>query len=96
MISPCIDVLRKLATQIHDDLGSRQGTKHTSPDLERDLDILVRSLKEHNVYGTDRVGDKEISRELITLTCVSYGSPQRARYTIPCRLLFELHSDRHC
>ena len=38
------------------------------------------------MYGTDRVGDKEISRELITLTCVSYGSPQRARYTIPCRL----------
>lgn len=49
MITPCIEILRQLAKQMHEDLGSRQGTKHASPDLERDIAELMRSLKEHNV-----------------------------------------------
>ncbi|KAI0071978.1 hypothetical protein K474DRAFT_1605970 [Panus rudis PR-1116 ss-1] len=32
-ITPCIDFLRQLATQINQELGSRQGSKHSSPDL---------------------------------------------------------------
>lgn len=50
MITPCIDILRKLATQIHNDLGSRQGAKHAPADLNKDISELMRSLREHNVY----------------------------------------------
>ena len=31
-------------------LGARQRPKHTSPDLERDIAELMRSLAEHSVY----------------------------------------------
>ena len=50
MISPCIDVLCRLSTQLNAALGAKQGTKHTSPSLERDIGILVCSLKQHRVY----------------------------------------------
>ncbi|KAI0073145.1 hypothetical protein K474DRAFT_1603842, partial [Panus rudis PR-1116 ss-1] len=50
MISPCIDTLRKLATQMNQELGSRQGTKHTTPDIWRDISELMKSLHEHSVY----------------------------------------------
>lgn len=50
MITPCIDILRKLATQLHNDLGSRQGTKHAPADLSKDIKELMRSLREHSVY----------------------------------------------
>lgn len=35
---------------MHDDLGSRQGTKHTSPDLQKDIQRLMDSLRDHEVY----------------------------------------------
>ena len=50
MISPCIDILRQLATQIHSDLGLRQGRKHSPLDLTRDIQELMRSLQKHSVY----------------------------------------------
>jgi hypothetical protein len=50
MISPCIDILRTLATRIHTDLCVRQGSKHTIPDLGEDIAALMDSLDEHNVY----------------------------------------------
>ncbi|KAJ7679242.1 hypothetical protein DFH06DRAFT_975213 [Mycena polygramma] len=50
MISPCVDVLRTLATRINTDLGARQGSKHTIPDLEEDITALMDSLDEHDVY----------------------------------------------
>lgn len=50
MVSPCVDVLRRLATRIHTELGSHQGSKHTVPDLKKDLNMLMESLKEHEVY----------------------------------------------
>ncbi|KAF7358319.1 hypothetical protein MVEN_00881400 [Mycena venus] len=50
MISPCVDILRSLATHIHTDLGARQGAKHTIPNLEEDIAALMDSLEEHNVY----------------------------------------------
>ncbi|KZV81634.1 hypothetical protein EXIGLDRAFT_685766 [Exidia glandulosa HHB12029] len=49
-ISPCIDVLRKLANQVHAALGSYQGRKHTPADLTRDIGALMKSLAEHKVY----------------------------------------------
>ncbi|KAJ7901536.1 hypothetical protein B0H13DRAFT_2234103 [Mycena leptocephala] len=50
LISPCVDILRQLATKINVDLGARQGSKHATPDLEEDIDALMDSLTEHEVY----------------------------------------------
>jgi hypothetical protein len=49
-VSPCVDVLRRLATSINGDLGARQGNKHTIPDLANDIECLMASLTEHEVY----------------------------------------------
>ncbi|KAJ7691658.1 hypothetical protein B0H16DRAFT_1752226 [Mycena metata] len=49
-VSPCVDVLRRLATSINRDLGARQGNKHTIPDLDNDIQCLMASLTEHEVY----------------------------------------------
>ncbi|KZV86531.1 hypothetical protein EXIGLDRAFT_680976 [Exidia glandulosa HHB12029] len=67
MISPCIDVLRKVANQVHDALGSYQGRKHTSPDLTRDIRMLMSSLAKHKVYekGATRRGVDESDIEPI-------------------------------
>lgn len=50
MISPCINILRMLATQINEKLGSKQGSKHHSPDLTRDIQELMKSLRRYHVY----------------------------------------------
>jgi hypothetical protein len=50
LISPCVDVLRQLATKINVDLGASQGSKHATPDLEEDINALMDSLAEHEVY----------------------------------------------
>ncbi|KAJ6455499.1 hypothetical protein DFH09DRAFT_1384541, partial [Mycena vulgaris] len=50
LVSPCVDVLRRLATSMNRDLGSRQGNKHTIPDLDNDIQCLMASLTEHEVY----------------------------------------------
>lgn len=50
MVSPCVDVLRRLASRINGELGSQQGSKHTIPDLEKDMSSLMSSLAEHDVY----------------------------------------------
>ncbi|KAJ7466949.1 hypothetical protein FB451DRAFT_1401804 [Mycena latifolia] len=50
LISPCVDILRQLATKINTDLGARQGSKHASPDLQEDIAVLMDSLSEHEVY----------------------------------------------
>ncbi|KAJ7716911.1 hypothetical protein DFH07DRAFT_973770 [Mycena maculata] len=49
-VSPCVDILHRLATSINRDLGSRQGNKHTIPDLDKDIHSLMASLTEHKVY----------------------------------------------
>ncbi|OCH84146.1 hypothetical protein OBBRIDRAFT_808450 [Obba rivulosa] len=54
MISPCIDILRQLATQINGTLGSKQGSKHHAPELEKDILELYRSMREHNIYQVER------------------------------------------
>ncbi|KAJ7800050.1 hypothetical protein B0H14DRAFT_2529711 [Mycena olivaceomarginata] len=50
MVSPCIDILRQLATRINGELGARQGSRHATPNLEDDIDTLMASLDEHDVY----------------------------------------------
>ncbi len=53
-ISPCINVLRELATQMNSTLGSQQGTKHHAPDLSHDIKELMRSLRTHRVYQQEQ------------------------------------------
>lgn len=50
LVSPCVDVLRRLAASINEDLGARQGNKHAIPDLNKDISSLMASLQEHEVY----------------------------------------------
>ncbi|KAG8914177.1 hypothetical protein FRC01_004190 [Tulasnella sp. 417] len=49
-ISPCIDILRKLATQMHLTLGTRQGSRHQTPGIARDLHVLMEDLAVRKVY----------------------------------------------
>ncbi|KAI4520861.1 hypothetical protein K525DRAFT_270399 [Schizophyllum commune Loenen D] len=49
-VSPCVIVLRSLANEINDALGSKQGKRHTTPDLTKDIHELMASLQKHNVY----------------------------------------------
>ncbi|KAK1235663.1 hypothetical protein PQX77_001105 [Marasmius sp. AFHP31] len=51
MISPCIDVLRKLATNMAHSVGeATQGSRHAAPDLSKDIATIIESLEHHKVY----------------------------------------------
>lgn len=50
MISPCINILRRIAGIMNGMLGSYQGTKHEPVELRRDIAVLMASLTEHGVY----------------------------------------------
>ncbi|KAJ7731865.1 hypothetical protein B0H16DRAFT_1427291 [Mycena metata] len=50
MVAPCVTALRHLSTSIINILGSDQGTKHAPPDLSTDIELLMNSLTEHEVY----------------------------------------------
>ncbi|EDR00314.1 uncharacterized protein LACBIDRAFT_314453 [Laccaria bicolor S238N-H82] len=50
LVSLCIDVLRRVAKKIHSELGSQLGSKHTIPDLHKDIQTLMDALNEHEVY----------------------------------------------
>lgn len=54
MISPCVNILRQLSTAINSFLGSHQGTTHAPPDLKDDIETLMRSLEEHEVYTVNK------------------------------------------
>ena len=49
-ISPCISVFRQLAAQMNETLGEQLGSKHHSPDLERDLVSLIGSMRENGIF----------------------------------------------
>ncbi|KAF8155239.1 hypothetical protein K438DRAFT_1777780 [Mycena galopus ATCC 62051] len=50
LVSPCVDILRQLATRMNVELGAQQGSKHGTPDLTKDIATLMASLDEHEVY----------------------------------------------
>ncbi|KAJ7221694.1 hypothetical protein GGX14DRAFT_559176 [Mycena pura] len=50
MVAPCITALRHLSTSIINILGSDQGTKHEPADLSTDIQLLMKSLAENQVY----------------------------------------------
>ncbi|TCD65951.1 hypothetical protein EIP91_001981 [Steccherinum ochraceum] len=74
-IAPTIEILRRLATQMNRDLGSRQGSKHATPDLWRDISVLMKSLKDHNVYGYEpgRVIEDKDGNSLPARNIISEG-----------------------
>ncbi|QRV79905.1 hypothetical protein RhiJN_07920 [Ceratobasidium sp. AG-Ba] len=49
-ISPCITVLRELATQVNTTLAPRNSNHHTTPNLQADLEALTKSLEESKVH----------------------------------------------
>ncbi|KAI0072891.1 hypothetical protein K474DRAFT_1700685 [Panus rudis PR-1116 ss-1] len=53
-ISPCIAVLREIATQLNEALGSKQGNKHQTPQIDNDIRELMKSLRMHRVYSVER------------------------------------------
>jgi len=68
IISPCINLLRKLAKNFNDILGSDQGTRHTPPDLVKDISTLMDSLSEHKVYQVQPgrvLDDDELVKDVI-------------------------------
>ncbi|KAF5334852.1 hypothetical protein D9758_014300 [Tetrapyrgos nigripes] len=80
MISPCVEVFRKLATNINDSCGeARQGSRHAPPDLSKDIRILMDSLREHGVYKITkrRVFDVDDSpaKDVITEGLCNLSSP---------------------
>ncbi|EUC55135.1 hypothetical protein RSOL_094020, partial [Rhizoctonia solani AG-3 Rhs1AP] len=50
MISSCANALRELNKKFHNAFGDRQGTRHSSSNLTRDIKALVDSLRKHRVY----------------------------------------------
>ncbi|EJF62570.1 hypothetical protein DICSQDRAFT_57887 [Dichomitus squalens LYAD-421 SS1] len=49
-ISPCIALLRQLATQMHATFGARLGTKHHTPERDRDVMTLREAMQQHSVF----------------------------------------------
>ncbi|KAG8740874.1 hypothetical protein FRC12_015852 [Ceratobasidium sp. 428] len=52
-ISTCILALRELATQVNTSLAPRNSSRHTTPNLQADLDALVKSLVESKIHESD-------------------------------------------
>ncbi|TFY80542.1 hypothetical protein EWM64_g3470 [Hericium alpestre] len=50
MISPCIQLLQDLATEVNSTLGTKQGNRHACLDLTEDIEELMGSLQHHKVY----------------------------------------------
>jgi len=72
-IAPCVDVLRKLAKNFNNILGTDQGTRHASapPNLSDDIQTLMESLAEHNVYcvqkGRTLDDDDSLVKDVISI-----------------------------
>lgn len=81
MISPCVDVLRRLAASMNSTLGAQQGMKHTTPSLERDIAHLRASLRRFRVYEVipgreiDDGSDNPVVPDSLTLGLQRLGEP---------------------
>ncbi len=50
MVSPCISLLRSIALQVNQHFGAHLGTKHSTPDLTRDLTTISDSMRATGVF----------------------------------------------
>ncbi|KAH8992238.1 hypothetical protein EDB92DRAFT_1797446, partial [Lactarius akahatsu] len=97
-ISPCIEILRRLATEVNSTLGSKQGNQHASADLTKDIKILMDSLKQNNIYeevlGRTLRDDKSLTPDVISegYTTLTWGAKSPLRQFN--RLVSTLQ--RHC
>ncbi|KAI0054708.1 hypothetical protein BV25DRAFT_1903821 [Artomyces pyxidatus] len=79
-ISPCVEILRRLATEINASLGAKQGNRHAEADLTDDIDELMGSLAHHGVYreqlGRTFDSDDTPARDVIAsgLTALTWGN----------------------
>jgi hypothetical protein len=84
MVSPCVSVLRDLANRINADLSASQGKKHSTPDLSKDIDTLMASLKQHGVYvykeGRVLDDDEKSAPDIVSvgLATLTHGSGSNA------------------
>lgn len=79
MILPCIDVLRKIAHEFQERLGSAQGSKHTVPNQSKDIRVIMDSLHTHQVYQFTE-GRCIDADDPIVPDCVSLGLSQLTRW----------------
>ncbi|KAF7321739.1 hypothetical protein MKEN_00695600 [Mycena kentingensis (nom. inval.)] len=54
MVAPCVVVLRNLTRSLNGLLGADLGTKHKSPDLTKDIAVLMSRLHEYEVHTLKR------------------------------------------
>ncbi|KAI0363846.1 hypothetical protein BV20DRAFT_957447 [Pilatotrama ljubarskyi] len=73
-ISPCVTLLRTLASQVNKNLGVRLGSRHQSPELHRDIKTISEKLRMHNVYDIER--GRVIEGEDEVLNVISAGLDQ--------------------
>ncbi|EIW73975.1 hypothetical protein CONPUDRAFT_68089 [Coniophora puteana RWD-64-598 SS2] len=93
VIAPCVDVLRKLATNIHAAIGAKQGTRHAIPNLSADIKVLMDSLALHQVYQI-RDGRTFSSEESPPVDVVSAGTESLAFGTTNPLYQFNEHQRR--
>ena len=92
MISPCVDVLRRLAASMNSTLGAQQGTKHTTPSLERYIAHLWASLRRFRVYEVipgreiDDGSDNPVVPDSLTLGLQRLGEPLKEFHAVFAKL----------
>ncbi|KAJ8089939.1 hypothetical protein PM082_018517 [Marasmius tenuissimus] len=72
MIAPCVNILRHLATAMNESLGHRQGSRHTSVNIENDINALMKSYEEHGVYKVQEGRTVDDDTQIFT-DCVTAG-----------------------
>ncbi|KAK1230299.1 hypothetical protein PQX77_006614 [Marasmius sp. AFHP31] len=73
MIAPCVNILRHLATAMNESLGHRQGSRHRSANIQNDINALMKSYKEHNVYEVREGRTVDDDDTQIFTDCVTAG-----------------------
>ncbi|THU83026.1 hypothetical protein K435DRAFT_931891 [Dendrothele bispora CBS 962.96] len=73
MITPCIGVLRDIARRMNDMLGADIGTRHAPADrdLRDDIDTLMQSLDEHDVYRLKK--GRELDEDEVVIDAITTG-----------------------
>ncbi|THV07052.1 hypothetical protein K435DRAFT_960028 [Dendrothele bispora CBS 962.96] len=71
MITPCIGVLRDIARRMNDMLGADIGTRHAPANLRDDIDTLMQSLDEHDVYRLRK--GRELEEDEIVIDAITTG-----------------------
>ncbi|KAG8793252.1 hypothetical protein FRC12_003389 [Ceratobasidium sp. 428] len=82
-ISPCISVLRELATQVNTSLAPRNSNRHTAPNLQTDLDTLIKSLVECQTHERDLT--RRLAKTLQAKDALALGFQSLEGYNSPIK-----------